>query len=64
MDELTRIDRCTRYCKSMLPREVEKKEVDKKEVVYNNRDKEVILLSKEDRAAKPVVAPTKVKSNE
>ena len=31
MDELTRIDRCTRYCKSMLPREVEKKEVDKKE---------------------------------
>merc|ERR1712070_632630 len=41
---------CSRYCKSMLPQEEEKKEEGKKDTVFNNKDGEVVMLSKEDRA--------------
>merc|ERR1712072_1055790 len=49
VDELTRIDQCTRFCKSLLPQETEKKEEAKKDTVYNNKGEETVLLSKEAR---------------
>merc|ERR1719387_241452 len=63
VDELTRIDQCTRFCKSLLPQETEKKEEAKKDTVYNNKGEETVLLSKEARAAEEFYfAPSKVKS--
>merc|ERR1719353_2453353 len=63
VDELTRIDQCTRFCKSLLPQDTEKKEVAKKDIVHNNKGEETVLLSKEARAAEEFYfAPSKVKS--
>merc|ERR1711990_738707 len=63
VDELTRIDQCTRFCKSLLPKETGSKQEEKKETVHNNKAGEVVMLSKEDRAAEEFFfAPTKVKS--
>jgi len=50
VDELARIEQCSRWCKSMLPQDEEKREESKKDTVFNNKDGEVVMLSKEDRA--------------
>merc|ERR1712072_518751 len=63
VDELTRIDQCTRFCKSLLPKETGSKQEETKQTVHNNKANEVVMLSKEDRAAEEFFfAPTKVKS--
>merc|ERR1719487_2484370 len=62
VDELARVDQCTRWCKSMLPQESGKKEEEKKETVHNNKDGEVVLLKKEDRDSEFNIPATKMKS--
>merc|ERR1711933_58673 len=47
--QITLIEQTMKFCKGLLPQDVaEQKEV-KKEVVYNNKDTEVVLSKKEDR---------------
>merc|ERR1712050_38361 len=57
----TLIEQTMKFCKGLLPQDVaEQKEV-KKEVVYNNKDTEVVLSKKEDRADEWYFCPTKKK---
>jgi len=47
--EITLIEQCIKFCKSKLPKEVDQKAEEKKEVAYNNNANETVLLSKDKR---------------
>merc|ERR1712066_1200300 len=61
VSQITLIEQTMKFCKGLLPQDaVEQKEVEK-EVVYNNKDTEVVLSKKEDRADEWYFTPTKKK---
>merc|ERR1711957_1136496 len=61
VEELTRIQQCTRFCKTLMPHDSDKKEEEKKETVFNNKDGETVLSSKKDRADEEFLVPSKAK---
>merc|ERR1712187_1031674 len=61
VSQITLIEQTMKFCKGLLPQDaVEQKEVEK-EIVYNNKDTEVVLSKKEDRADEWYFCPTKKK---
>jgi len=62
VEELARVEQCTRYCKTLVPDEAKAEAEEKKETVFNNKDNEVVLLKKDDRNDEGIVAATKVKA--
>merc|ERR1712050_599024 len=61
VSQITLIEQTMKFCKGLLPQDaVEQKEVEK-EVVYNNKDTEVVLSKKEERADEWYFCPTKKK---
>merc|ERR1719281_851428 len=49
------------FCKGLMPQEAAEIKEEKKEIVHNNKDGEVVLGTKEDRANEFYFAPTKKK---
>merc|ERR1712013_634733 len=61
VSQITLIEQTMKFCKGLLPQDAaEQKEV-QKEVVFNNKDGEVVLSKKEDRADEWYFCPTKKK---
>merc|ERR1719161_3022720 len=59
VSEITLIEQTIKFCKGLLPDKSEEKKEAEKDVVYNNKDGEVVLLTKETRADEWYYAPTK-----
>merc|ERR1712217_195401 len=58
VSQITLIEQPVKFCKGLLPKDAaEQKE--KKETVFNNKDGEVVLAKKEDRAEEWYFCPTK-----
>merc|ERR1711976_537580 len=55
------LEQTVQFCKGLLPQEAVEAKEDKKETVFNNKDGEVVLGKKEDRANEFYFAPTKKK---
>merc|ERR1712151_227213 len=61
ISHITLIDQTVQFCKGLLPQEAAEAKEEKKETVFNNKDGEVVLGKKEDRANEFYFAPTKKK---
>merc|ERR1711862_836109 len=61
VSQITLIEQTMQFCKGLLPQEETKDKEEKKETVFNNKDGEVVLGKKEDRAEEFYFAPTKKK---
>merc|ERR1712072_611065 len=61
VSQITLIEQTVQFCKDLLPKEVAEDKEEKKEIVFNNKDGEVVLGSKADRADEFYFAPTKKK---
>merc|ERR1711862_945758 len=61
VSQITLIEQTVQFCKDLLPKEVAEDKEEKKEIVFNNKDGEVVLGKKEDRADEFYFAPTKKK---
>merc|ERR1712170_35589 len=59
--QITLVEQTIQFCKGLLPQEVTENKEEKKETVFNNKDGEVVLGKKEDRANEFYFAPTKKK---
>merc|ERR1712187_62002 len=59
--QVTLIEQTIQFCKGLLPQEAAESKEEKKETVFNNKDGEVVLGKKEDRANEFYFAPTKKK---
>lgn len=57
--EVTLIEQSIAFCKSLLPKEEQKKDDSKTATVHNNKDGEMVLLSKDARDEEFYYAPTK-----
>lgn len=57
--EVTLIEQTIAFCKSLQPKDEEKKDDGKKEIAHNNKDGEMVLLSKDARDEEFYFAPTK-----
>merc|ERR1712176_287982 len=47
VSQITLIEQTMKFCKGLLPQDVAEKKEDKKDVVFNNKDGEVVLGKKE-----------------
>merc|ERR1719316_1665841 len=61
VSQITLIEQTLQFCKGLLPQEAAESKEEKKETVFNNKDGEVVLGKKEDRANEFYFAPTKKK---
>merc|ERR1719361_283216 len=61
VSQITLIEQTMKFCKGLLPQEAAEQKEEKKDVVYNNKDGEVVLSKKEDRADEWYFCPTKKK---
>merc|ERR1712151_831271 len=61
ISHITLIDQTVQFCKGLLPKEEEEAKEEKKETVHTNKEGEVVLGKKEDRANEFYFAPTKKK---
>merc|ERR1711953_1277301 len=59
--QITLIEQTMQFCKDLMPKDVAENKEEKKETVFNNKDGEVVLGKKEDRANEFYYAPTKKK---
>merc|ERR1712187_1053657 len=59
--QVTLIEQTIQFCKGLLPQEAADNKEEKKETVFNNKDGEVVLGKKEDRANEFYFSPTKKK---
>merc|ERR1712187_298869 len=59
--QITLIEQTIQFCKGLLPQEAAENKEEKKDTVFNNKDGEVVLGKKEDRANEFYFAPTKKK---
>lgn len=57
--EVTLIEQTIAFCRSLQPKDEEKKDEVKKEIAHNNKDGEMVLLSKDSRDEEFYFAPTK-----
>merc|ERR1712050_724480 len=58
---ITMIKQTVKFCKGLLPQEAVEQKEEKKDTVFNNKDGEVVLSKKEDRADEWYFCPTKKK---
>merc|ERR1712217_862604 len=61
VSQITLIEQTMKFCKGLLPQESGEKKEESKETVFNNKDGEVVLSKKEDRADEWYFCPTKKK---
>merc|ERR1712151_396844 len=61
VSQITLIEQTVKFCKGLLPQEAAEAKEETKETVFNNKDGEVVLGKKEDRANEFYFAPTKKK---
>merc|ERR1711953_130169 len=61
VSQITLIEQTVKFCKGLLPQEAAEAKEEAKETVFNNKDGEVVLGKKEDRANEFYFAPTKKK---
>merc|ERR1712217_599974 len=61
VSQITLIEQTMKFCKGLLPQETGEKKEESKETVFNNKDGEVVLSKKEDRADEWYFCPTKKK---
>merc|ERR1712048_904544 len=61
VSQITLIEQTMKFCKSLLPQAAGEQKEEKKETVFNNKDGEVVLGKKEDRADEWFFCPTKKK---
>merc|ERR1712025_1303231 len=61
VSQITLIEQTLQFCKGLMPQEAAENKEEKKETVFNNKDGEVVLGKKEDRANEFYFAPTKKK---
>merc|ERR1712113_1027997 len=61
ISQITLIEQTVKFCKGLLPQEAVEQKEDKKDTVFNNKDGEVVLSKKEDRADEWYFCPTKKK---
>merc|ERR1711879_808401 len=59
----TLIKQTVNFCKGLLPQDAAEQKEEKKETVFNNKDGEVVLSKREDRAEEWYVCPTKKKGS-
>merc|ERR1712086_109439 len=59
VSEITLIEQTVKFCKSLMPQDAGTEKKEEKEVVFNNKDGEEVLMKKEDRANEFYYAPTK-----
>jgi len=59
VSEITLIEQTIKWCTGLLPQDAGAKKEEVKETVHNNKDNEMVLLKKEDRASEFYFAPTK-----
>merc|ERR1711988_1263367 len=62
VSEITLIEQTIKFCQSLLPQDTAAEKAEKKETVYNNKDNETVLLTKDTRADEYFFAPTKGKA--
>merc|ERR1712050_263592 len=58
---ITMIKQTVKFCKGLLPQDAAEQKEEKKETAFNNKDGEVVLSKKEDRADEWYFCPTKKK---
>merc|ERR1712217_994093 len=61
VSQITLIEQTMKFCKGLLPQAAGEKKEELKETVFNNKDGEVVLSKKEDRADEWYFCPTKKK---
>merc|ERR1711953_1184861 len=61
VSQITLIEQTVKFCKGLLPQDAAEKKEETKETVFNNKDGEVVLGKKEDRADEWYFTPTKKK---
>merc|ERR1712151_6774 len=61
ISQITLIEQTLQFCRGLMPQEAAENKEEKKETVFNNKDGEVVLGKKEDRANEFYFAPTKKK---
>merc|ERR1712013_860754 len=61
VSHITLIEQTVKFCKGLLPQDAAEQKEEKKETVFNNKDGEVVLSKKEDRADEWYFCPTKKK---
>merc|ERR1719291_660585 len=61
VSQITLIEQTMKFCKNLLPQDAGEKKEEIKETVHNNKDGEVVLSKKEDRADEWYFCPTKKK---
>merc|ERR1712232_419453 len=61
VSQITLIEQTVKFCKGLLPQDAAEQKEEKKETVFNNKDGEVVLSKKEDRADEWYFCPTKKK---
>merc|ERR1712232_180945 len=61
VSQITLIEQTMKFCKNLLPQDAGEKKEELKETVFNNKDGEVVLSKKEDRADEWYFCPTKKK---
>merc|ERR1712013_710940 len=61
VSQITLIEQTMKFCKGLLPQDAGEKKEESKETVFNNKDGEVVLSKKEDRADEWYFCPTKKK---
>merc|ERR1712217_801308 len=61
VSQITLIEQTVKFCKGLLPQDAAEQKDEKKETVFNNKDGEVVLSKKEDRADEWYFCPTKKK---
>merc|ERR1711907_901522 len=59
VSEMTLIEQTIKFCKDLLPQDAGEKKAEAKEIEHNNKDGEMVLLSKEKRGEEFYYAPTK-----
>merc|ERR1712151_212408 len=61
VSQITLIEQTMKFCKGLLPQDAVETKEEKKDTVFNNKDGEVVLGKKEDRADEWYFCPTKKK---
>merc|ERR1719291_651741 len=61
VSQITLIEQTMKFCKGLLPQDAVETKEEKKDTVFNNKDGEVVLGKKEDRADEWYFTPTKKK---
>merc|ERR1712129_625513 len=59
VSEITLIDQTLKFCKSLMPQDVGSEKEETKETVFNNKEGEEVMMTKEDRNKEMYYAPTR-----